>query len=418
MLPGIFYMLGTISFPFILWKCIFSIEDIKLLDAYEGMSKMIFWSCVWIALSMFFYKLINCVGIFCSMKWVASPAEVSGISSPGEAGGNPSSKEAGEIQSPEEAGGKSSTEEAGGNFSCELVDDNNAKRDIGKKKAFAIWISVSVAILVIVYLAVQFIWQAALGDISDSTVIAKFTSNVAYTAYYGGDVTEEVSYDVWKRSKLNERVIYTSNDNREDTSLINRLLSSGKSMEYALLIGEDMPKTPLSSGNWAAVYTYNENDEYNLNESYITKVFGLINVNELADKGCANEICLDYVDGCSVAVDKYAIKGLEIIPLHIIIYEKEKIINEYTPYAESDIPEGFEIVEGNEVRVETTWLYKENLSDTDLLNVAKKTAEKTAESIDFKNYVKTGDEVAYIKTGADGFWRIDKPSSAPFLQGC
>ena len=92
-----------------------------------------------------------------------------------------------------------------------------------------------------------------MGDISDSTVIAKFTSNVAYTAYYGGDVTEEVSYDVWKRSKLNERVIYTSNDNREDTSLINRLLSSGKSMEYALLIGEDMPKTPLSSGNWAAV---------------------------------------------------------------------------------------------------------------------------------------------------------------------
>lgn len=271
---------------------------------------------------------------------------------------------------------------------------------MSKKKIVIIWSSVSITLIICVYMAVQLITQTLFGVLAPQYL--KYGQKIGPAIYHSDNMTEgdrnPIPGSLKIRALLSDTVVSYSLEEYEGESIIDKLMGDYKSTYVYMFLCDDAEPSSIASGSWSNIF---RNDPSKVEEDRIGIMeletsFAMFDIEKAVKQGYGQEIitAIKEDEDICVRVDKFALKGLELIPMHVTVLKNDNIINEYTPNTENDIPDGFEIIQEDEV-----WMYNRSLqglgseltnidlSDLKEIERLRGIAKKTADELDFKDPV-------------------------------
>lgn len=263
------------------------------------------------------------------------------------------------------------------------------------KKKLIIWCSVSLVLLILVNFAVGSILLGFLNVIVPQYI--KYGEKIGVVIYSSDDVIVDASDEsnLSVPAALKMRAYFS--DKMSNMFMYEDKLKDEGWVTYTYsFFAEKHEINKYSSGCWWNVYRYEPEslrDNDCAGNMELKTSFAILDMEKAILQGYGVELqdAIRNNEEICIKVDEYAVNGIELIPMHIVVIDGDTVVKEYTPNSSEEISDGFEYVKDDD-----TWLYNAkyqnlgevittiDISNTKEIERLRGIAQKTASNIEYR----------------------------------
>lgn len=276
------------------------------------------------------------------------------------------------------------------------------------KTKLLIWSIGAIILLIFVNFAVGSILLGHMKLIAPQYM--KYSEAIGKVIYNPEENIEDVSAALFVREALSDSKESLIVD--EDSIIGKSFLKDWSKNSSTLFICENKEINTLAYGCWAKVYRDEPDklrEQDDLSKMAIRTSFAMFDMEKAINQGYGVELqnAIRNNEDIIIKVDEYALKDLELIPIHVVILNGDNVMVEFNPNSIDEVPDGFEYTKDD-----NAWIYNKeyqslgeritsiDISDIKEIERLRDIAYKTASEIDFSKDIEDIDHDIHYKNRA------------------